>query len=443
MSFFCRRNKSKSGWKLKTAGLAERPEDVRNPGRGWYRIYTFPVDLEPDFEELMCSLDKRDTLALLFLDIGGYRDSALDETALDRMRRLVEFFRDHGYDMILRVAYDHQGKAVEREAYFWDQVKEHMRQIGEFVKDCGACIFVYQGLLIGNWGEMHTTRFQDGKKRKELWEILREYRPEGTYAAVRRPSYWRQLHEGQINGESGEADMGLFDDAMFASEDHLGTFGVLGRENGWGEAWNREEELRFEKDLCQSVPNGGEAVYGEDFQKQLTPELVLDILRKMHITYLNKAYDAKILDIWKQWKFAGAEEWNGKSLYEYIGAHLGYRLVIRSVRLSAGRGDSGRLEITVENTGFASLYRAADFWLYSGEEGRAGLLLEQEDKKLGAVWKSGERRVLSGNVTLKAQELWIGANRRADGKVIRFVNGCDGDGKTKLGELCLQCAKCR
>ncbi|MCM1191371.1 MAG: DUF4874 domain-containing protein [Butyrivibrio sp.] len=463
MKFLEKLRKPESGWKLNAADLAERPEDVCNPCRGWYQIHTFQADEEPDFGELEWCLDRKASLALVFVDIGGFRDRRLDPEALDRIRRILSFFRDNQYDMILRVAYDHQGKAVEREPYFWDQVKEHMRQVGELLQEYGESIFIYQGLLTGNWGEMHTTRFQDEKKRKELWSILQEYRPAGTYGAVRRPAYWRQLHGEQKNGKYGPGDMGLFDDAMFASADHLGTFGTLSRENGWGEAWKREEELCFEEELCRSVPNGGEAVYGEAFQAQLTPKLVEDLLRRMHITYLNKVYDAGILDIWRQWKYSGAEAWNGKSLYDYIGAHLGYRLVIRDVRFQAGRGgDSGKLEITVENTGFASLYQETEFRLESGDAGNAGgealseeqpsgelssgqagpqkqssrlLCLTPEGKNPDTVWNSGEVRCLSCNVLLKPRQLWLRANRKADGAVIRFANGCDKDGRTKIGEL--------
>lgn len=440
MMFLSRRKKPGSGWKMNMADLSERPEDVRNPCRGWYQLYTFQADSEPDFGELEWCLDRKDTLALVFVDIGGYRDRELDPAALRRIRRILDFFRDNGYDIILRVAYDHQGKAVEREPYFWDQVKEHMRQVGELLQDYGESIFVYQGLLTGNWGEMHTTRFQDERKRKELWEVLRGYRPKDTYAAVRRPAYWRQLHGEQQNRKCVTADMGLFDDAMFASEDHLGTFGVLSRENGWGEQWRREEELTFEEELCRSVPNGGEAVYGEEFQGQLTPKSVEDTLRRMHITYLNKTYDARILDVWKQWKYSGAEEWSGRSLYDYVGAHLGYRLVIRDVRFQAGRGgDSGRLEITVENTGFASLYQEAEFWLESseGEETAPSqaVLMKTAGKSLIEAWSSGESRVLLCDIPLKVQGCWLRANRKADGACIRFANGCDKDGRTRIGEL--------
>ena len=434
MRFLRGLGRGSSGWNFKAEDLTERPEDVSNPCRGWYQIYRFAADQEPDFGELEWCLDRKETLALVFLDIGGYRDRKLDRDALGRMERILDFFGRNGYDVILRVAYDHEGKALEREPFFWDQVREHMEQVGELLRDHGEHVFIYQGLLIGNWGEMHTTRFQDERKRKELWTILRENMPGAAYGAVRRPVYWRQLHGESQGRKSGTPDMGLFDDAIFASASHMGTFGTLSRANGWGEAWNREEELAFEEELCRSVPNGGEAVYGEEYQEQLTPELVETVLRRMHVTYLNRVYDPEILEIWKQWRHTGQDVWNGRSLYDYIGAHLGYRLVIREVQLKAERGGrSGRLEITVENTGFASLYREAEFRLETSDG--ENLILKQEGKDLRREWYSGESRVLSCSVPLTQKQMFVRGSRRPDGAGIRFANHSDNSGRTKIGEL--------
>ena len=54
----------------------------------------------------------------------------------------------------------------------------------------------------------------------------------------------------------------------------------------------------------------------------------------MHITYLDSTHDMKALDLWKSISWDGFDNlkiWKGYSLYEYIGEHLGYRLVVRTV----------------------------------------------------------------------------------------------------------------
>ena len=51
------------------AELPETTEALRNPARGWYQIHTFPVDREPDLEELGWCLEPQDALALVLTDL--------------------------------------------------------------------------------------------------------------------------------------------------------------------------------------------------------------------------------------------------------------------------------------------------------------------------------------------------------------------------------------
>ena len=63
----------KPKWKFQKELLRESGKALQNPGRGWYRIFPFSIDREPDFEELFWCLDPEDTLALVLLDIGCCR----------------------------------------------------------------------------------------------------------------------------------------------------------------------------------------------------------------------------------------------------------------------------------------------------------------------------------------------------------------------------------
>ncbi len=100
--------------------------------------------------------------------------------------------------------------------------------------------------------------------------------------------------------------MGLFDDGMFGSESHLGTFGTGDRVSaGWDGQWGFAQEMAFEEELGNYVPNGGEAVYGEGYTEKLSQKQMLDTLRKMRITYLNKAHHVRTLHICKKWNNGG------------------------------------------------------------------------------------------------------------------------------------------
>lgn len=426
-------------YRLKNAGgkcffekarLTEDTSAFSNPVRGWYQIYTFSLEQEPDFGNLEWCIDKKDTLALVIFDIGCYRDRNLEPEGLDRIRSVLDFFAKHGYDMIVRAVYDHEGKAMEKEPCFFNQVLKHVEQLGELLKECPEHIFVFQGLLVGNWGEMHSSRFLSPEKMKQLAAVLCRFRDEDTYLAVRRPVYWRELYtdRDKIDG------MGLFDDGMFGSESHLGTFGTESKSSvPWNSPWNRADELAFENMLCNSVPNGGEAVYDREFQDNLNPERIVEDLRKMQITYLNRVYDARQLDAWRQWKYTKTGAWNGRSLYDYVGAHLGYRFLIHNVACESEKQKTCLLRIEIENVGFAAFYQNAEIYLECVESNGEARRTVLEGQVKG--WRSGEKRTLSCAVASRDCELFLAIRRRRDGACIRFANISDQAGRVMLGVL--------
>lgn len=422
--------KSKIKWEFQPGELLESSEPLKNPVRGYYTIYPFLLEEEPDFEELFWCLKKDETLALVIINIGAYRERPLDEEALERIRRILKFFPDHSYDIILRITYDHEGNAVEREPFFFKQVLQHLEQLLPVVREEADTIFVMQGMLIGNWGEMHTSRFVSPEKLKRLWDVLKYGLENSTFLAVRRPSMWRLLHPEEC-GKSQPAwdNMALFDDAIFGSESHMGTFGKESKEiAGWDSSWSRQDELAFEEQLCRRVPNGGEAVCGENYAEEFTPATTVEVLRQMHITYLNQAYDEAILNVWKQW------EWQNGSFYDYVGNYLGYRFCIRSVEVAPGETtETRKVSVTIENTGFAGCYQEAEVCLeWINELGEHGEVIVSSDIR---TWDSGTLQCISCNITLTACELYLSARRKADGRRIYFANTTDDKGRVFLGKI--------
>lgn len=421
---------TKHKWEFCPAELSESGEALKNPARGWYTIYPFFLEKEPDFNELFWCLSKEETLALVIINIGAYREADLDEAALERLGRILDFFAKHSYDVILRITYDHEGNALEREPFFFKQVLRHLNQLVPVVKEYIRTVFVWQGMLIGKWGEMHTSRFLSEDKMKQLWNIMRTGLGGDVFLAVRRPSMWRMLHPEESGKEQPAVDTtGLFDDAMFGSQSHMGTFGTESKETvGWDSLWCREEELAFEEQLCRSVPNGGEAVCGETYAQEFTPETTLAVLSRMHVTYLNQAYDENILQQWKQWSFQGG------SFYDYVGQHLGYRFLVRSAAVVPERkGEALQVEVAIENTGFACCYQEAEVILEqvltSGE--KKTVVLATDIRTFG----SGTVQPAACRITAAEGELYVYARRKSDGRRIYFANRPEADGRIYLGKV--------
>ena len=414
----------------------ERTDPFSNPARGWYRIHTFLIEEEPDLEEQRWCLHPEDALALVLIDIGSCKARDLDETALERIRRILGFFAQWRRDCVVRVVYDHEGRAPEREPFFFAQVLTHLRQVAEVLRPFTGSVLVLQGMLVGNWGEMHTSRFLTRERLGQMAEVLRANRGEDTFLAVRRPDQWRLLHGDQAGRDPVCTDgFGLFDDGMFGSWDHLGTFGTRGRDSApWDSRWRREDELAFENILSRQAPSGGEAVYGGGYIRELKPGDVAAALRTMGVTYLNRDHDARLLDVWRSWPAPARGAWSGRSLLDYVGAHLGYRLLIRSVRAGeTRRAGVWRVEVEIENTGFAPVYQGGTVFLeYTDPEGVCRS--EALDGEL-AGWQSGEVRRRAVEITPGDGPLLLRAERRRDGARILFANRCGEDGRVPLGRV--------
>lgn len=417
--------KRKPSWEFKEAELAENTKYLGNPGCGWYHIHAFSLDTEPDMEELYWCVCKEDTLALVILDIGAYREEPLPEIVLDRTEEILDFFRKQEKELIVRVVYDREGKGLEREPYSIQTVERHMRQLGTILRRFAGEILVVQGLLVGSWGEMHGSKFLSKEKLRRLFEVFQDALGEEICIAVRTPGQWRLLH-----GEGTKAEAvrtGLFDDGMFGSFNNLGTYGTMAKEHaGWEQEWCREDELDFIGGLGEHLPYGGEAV-GTDECGEL--QKAAAEMRLTHTSYLNSTYDEQILRRWRQAVWMETGVWNGCSGYDYIGSHLGYRFVIREVSWKCGGyRKTPRIEVEIANVGFAPPYEEAELlavWETDGECREERLQVDRKTLLPGR--RTAVKIPLPESVGSETHRLFLTMRRKRDGRIIRFANQESGE----------------
>lgn len=393
----------------------ESTDILKNPFCGWYRMYVFDINTEPiDFESCRSSFVMRDTLVLLLINISYYKNKDLDSQAINKIREIFEFFDNNEYDLIVRIVYDKDGTCEMHEPSSFLQVESHIKQVCEILRD--HPVFVFQGCLLGHWGEMHGSKFLNLKQIKRLFYLLSDYlKDSDIYLAVRKPVCYRQL---SIDPKVNIKAIGLFDDAIFGSESDLGTFGVAS-DKFYFDSWIREDELKFESDLCLSVPNGGEAVYNPEFYDVLSQENVLAILKKMRITYLDRDYDKKLLDIWSSQVYRGSGVWHGKNVFDYISAHLGYRLFICDVQVKY-KLNKCILCVSIKNIGFAPCYRPIDLYI--------------DDRPVGCIVSLYPDYIQLCNIVVHGPGIYY-LHARCQDKIVYFANACDPMGRVLLGSL--------
>lgn len=386
------------------AALMESSRQLKNPGCGWYHIFSFIPREEGEAERPPIVSDEQEQLALVLIDIGRFNCREISAYALKDIEKILEAFHLQHKQMILRFTYDTQGKGLEREPQSFQLIKRHMQQLGGIVLRYAADILVLQGIFAGSWGEMHTSRYLSAQQIRELLQTWDESTGKSCFLAVRTPAQWRMATE---DGPPFTERLALYNDGMFGSSTDLGTY---------GEGCREKELLWQDRRLCRT-PNGGEALLGE---RPVDCRRAAADLKRMHVSYLNSAYQQEQLDFWKQETVTEPGGWEGVSGYTYIGRRLGYRFVVREARVCWGM-----LQIRVENTGFASLCEPADCSLIlRGQDGK--LFCRQLDTD-ARTWRSGQKTLLRIKLPHadgweKGGQLFLQLKRRQKNGFIHFAN---------------------
>lgn len=418
--------------------MEETRDIIANPFCGFYSIYRFEAPREVLYstnEKItdFC-LTPHETLALVEINLRAYQERQLDDAAFKMVERVFRRFKSERVTMLLRFLYDWEGKNIQAEPKTLSAITDHMEALSPLLKEYSPYIFVLQGLFIGNWGEMHNSRYLSVNSVCRLADKLSECAGENTFLAVRSPALWRVVTRSFNMPDLTDPHtpalalrVGLFNDGMLASGTDFGTYGDLRRIEAKlpGDKLIREEELLFQQKLCLFVPNGGETINPDpqnDFERAL-PDL-----KTMRVSYLNSGYDTDVYDKWKAYKLRRSwGDWRDLNGYKYIAAHIGYRFLISDVKLFRKSGtDIVTVSMNIENTGFAPCYRRLKVSL-GLSDASSGAKAEAEVNTDSRLWRPSETTAISADIDakdIKASRLlvYINALEPVSGLRIRFAN---------------------
>lgn len=347
---------------------AEIGTTVLNPMCGMYSIYRFFVDNEDAQGDGTPSennaLRDDQTLCLVEINLCDYADAPLSDEALMNVEHILRRFIRGGKMMILRFLYDWDGHCIQTEPKQLTTILNHMQQLSPLLKAYTAWIYILQGLFIGNWGEMHNSRYLSPTALCDLSDSLSELVGEKTFMAVRSPAHWRvvarsfdPIDRSEAYSARNASRIGLFNDGMLASYTDYGTYGTVERSQAQehGDRMKREDELTFQSRLCRYVPNGGEVV--NPCAQNDYAQAVRD-LKTMCVSYLNSQYDLNVLEKWHRTPLNHKRGvWSGGTGLQYIAGHLGYRYIVSEVRLVVARQNTLHATVTIRNDGFSVCYR--------------------------------------------------------------------------------------
>ncbi|MEE0954922.1 MAG: DUF4832 domain-containing protein [Eubacterium sp.] len=401
------------------AAFQETDAVLQNPYAGFYQLLGYtPSEAESDTELqnwISANIDDDATsLLLLEINLKEYASTSLSTRALSQIDALFTAASSSHLCLIVRFLYDWNGEPLLTEPADISTVRKHISQLSEVVNRHSDTIYILQGCLVGAYGEMHDGRFSSPDDQESLIRLLNEKIDPSIYLAVRTPAMQRAFTGSSLsvtdkNAFDGtlESRLSLFNDGMLGSLTDLGTYAetssgaasnsqsvLSASDSSYARARSRAEELAFQERLCSYVPNGGEAVLVNPFSSY--PACIHD-LSKMHVSYLNSEHDPDLISYWKSETCSSADDilssdlFNGSTVYDYIGAHLGYRYLITGAdaRRTGLLSPALRLDVTLQNNGFSPACRRFQTSL---------LLWNWEDKKIKTYdLSSFDNRTLLGN----------------------------------------------
>lgn len=432
LTFYCDVRYAPVVWEESNAALS-------NPYQGFYTLYGYRLDdtasTNEEWQARLCQTAAADkhSLALLQINLNQYKNGEISQQGLAQLDTILSCWSGENHQLILRFLYDWDGQASQTEPENMDTVLLHIKQTAELVNRYADHIYIIQGIFIGNYGEMHGSRFTGNEAVTTLFHQLEQAAAPSIYLAVRTPAQWRTLTNSLAPISLEEAYQGtpasrlsLFNDGMLGSSTDLGSYGTKSREGStvFSDKGTRSEELDFQFELCRYVPNGGEVVIDNPLNNFSN---AVNDLSRMHVSYLNDAYDPEVLEKWKTHTYTGSDCFDSCTGYEYIERHLGYRYVLRSSSLSFQplKDKEAQLTVCIDNVGFANSYIAFPVTLLvKNEVSGKQLTISGGDTRL---WDSGEQTSLTFSIPVRELDagswmLYLSVTNPVDNSLILFGN---------------------
>ena len=286
------------------------------------------------------------------IDLEPYREQTdLPPAFLAQLEEGFAIARDQGMKVIVRASYGHQGPGGDYRTYedpSEAMIRNHIQQLAPVFGDNADIISLFEAGFVGPWGEWHGTAIaRDYDRGRDMLMYLLAHTPRDRMIVVRYPYLKQQLFarcdSGFLTVTADTAYSGLpvarighHNDCFLSSNDDVGTY-----DRGGG---NRSQETAYLAAETLHTVFGGETcrLYAYNDCGRAVQELA-----RLHGTYLNNAYQPKVL-----------QKWHDQGCFDQIKRRLGARLQLidSCVSSSVLPGECMRIEFSLTNIGFASLY---------------------------------------------------------------------------------------
>lgn len=348
-----------SDTELEDSGISylEDTKILQNPDRGFYS--TMPIMCTPTDTKVQ---NPKGNLIHLRIGLAAFskaqnhvEDLDFTDNMLDSLNATFENIRKNGGTAIVRFAYDNFNGIANAEPSM-AQIVKHIKQLKPLFEENKDVITTVESGFFGPYGEQHSSKIINTENFKTLLDTLLEVVPIPMTINVRTPKIYANYVGIPLEAlknytpEKGTSAyrIGIFNDGYLGSETDLGTY------------HHRENEISWLTKHATHTIFGGEVVanYATNGYVYNSIEHIEKEMYDTHTTYLNKEWNDSVIHNWQQTPYMGVDPiYQGKTAFEYIDNHLGYRFVLRDCKLTkeVKQGTSLQLQCKIENVGAGNI----------------------------------------------------------------------------------------
>ncbi len=343
----------------------ESTERINNPDQGFYQHISVNVK-ETGINYDPSVIKSNDQLYHLRINIGNFSeaknqtaDKELTAPALIGIECLLKDLNKHNKNAIVRFAYDYDGKKNQEPKL--DMIIKHIEQFAPILNKYPDTITAIEFGLIGPWGEMHSSTMTTTDNINKLIDTYLNNTHQFP-VLVRTPTViynylgitMDDIDSFTITGDSNAYRLGLYNDGYLGNSTDLNTYK------------NREKEILWLAKQTSHLPYGGEVVVPDSPLHNI--ENCIPEMELIHLSYLNKCWNNKVIDKWKQTYYSSTVGDNtiyyDISAYEYIENHLGYRFVLENSLFEYSDSLLNiKINLDIKNVGFGNLNRTKQMTL--------------------------------------------------------------------------------
>ena len=206
--------------KYTPAMTEESSRELDNPYRGFYQLsgYILSDNQKPEKSAAWCRKSCASNpypLMLLEINLKNYSNTSISTNAKNQLDKILEECVRAKKQVILRFLYDWDGQALSTEPSDLPQIKNHISQISSTVNKYADCVYILQGTLTGNTGEMNHSNYGDINQIRQIIEELDQNISSDIFLAVRTPGQLRGILRTRTPLSSTDAGNGSLQDSVF------------------------------------------------------------------------------------------------------------------------------------------------------------------------------------------------------------------------------------